>query len=58
MLVLLAKHAGGDAGNTPEGARKMRRVAVAESLCDIDDFHAGVSQHTFGNVETSLIQQR
>ena len=56
MCVFLAVLPRCDAGEPPEGAGKMRRVAVTQPICDMGHFRAGCLQHVAGDVETRLIQ--
>ncbi len=56
MDVLLAVLSRSNAGDPPEGTRKMRRVTVAQPLCDIDYFHTGGLQHLAGRMETCVSQ--
>lgn len=55
MRICLAIHPWSDAGDPLEGAREMRRVAVAQLMRDIGHLHVRVLRHPAGDVEARLI---
>lgn len=57
MDVLPAVLSRSNTGDPPEDTRKVRRVAVAQPLCDIFHFHPRGLQHLAGSTETCVSQQ-
>ena len=56
VCVLLTIHPGCDAGDPPEGTRKVCRTAVAQLFGNIGYFYPGVLQHLAGRMETRVRQ--
>jgi len=56
MCVRVSIHPRIDAGDAPEGARKICRIIVAQLMRDIGHFRAGVLQQLAGGLKSHLIQ--